>query len=210
MVDYAQVGQQTGTGLGTGIQAPLRMGPQSDLIVSEYHGRYYNMTRDGKGFSVAAQAAVTTTVGLATTYTGLSLANPVGSGINVVLNKCSMMQSVIQATQVEAYAIAIGYNATTNVTHTTPQTPQSNLIGSGLTAIAKADVSSTLPTAPLYDTFFTNTGTTAADSTGVQVLDFEGLKILTPGAYACFVTPAQASVSGMWFSFSWEEIAITL
>lgn len=210
MVDTAQVGQQTGTGLGTGIVAPLRSGPQSDLIVSEYHGRYYNITRDNKCFSVASQAVATTTVGLATTYTGLVISNPIGSGINLVLNKASLMQSVIQSTQVEAFAIAVGFNATTNVTHTTPATPQACLIGSGASAVAKADTSATLPTAPLYDTFFTNTGTATADSTGAMVVDFEGSKVLIPGAYALFVTPAQASVAGMWFSFSWEEISVTL
>lgn len=210
MVDTAQVGQQTATGLGTGIIAPLRADPQSSLLVSGYHGRYYNVTRDGKGFSVASQAVATTTVGLATTYTGLVISNPVGSGINMVLNKASLMQSVIQSTQVEAYALAIGFNATTNVTHTTPATPQSNLIGSGLSAIGKADVSATLPTAPLYDTFFTNTGTATADATSTMLADLEGSKVLQPGAYALFVTPAQASVAGLWFSFSWEEIAITL
>ncbi len=128
--------------------------------------------------------------------------------LHEALNKASMMQSVIQATQVEAFAIATGFNGATNVTHTSAVTPRSCLIGSGKTPVGLTDVSATLPTAPFYTTFVTNTGTIAADSTGLQVVDLEGSIILIPGAYALWVTPAQASVAGMWFSFQWEEVPI--
>lgn len=185
----------------------VRGGKQGDLIISELHGRYYENTYRGNGFSVASQAVATTTVGLATTYTGLALVNPVKSTKNLVLNKCTMMQSVIQSTQVEAFAIAFGFNSTTDVTLTTPATPQSNVIGSGAVAQAKAATSATLPTAPLYGAFLTNTATATQNAPG-DFLDFEGSIILPPGAYACWVTPAQASVAGMWFSFSWEEVPL--
>lgn len=178
-------------------------------VLSELRARYYSATKDGVVWSVASQAVATTTVGLATTYTGLCLANPTTSTVDLVLNKCSMMQSVIQSVQVEAFAIACGFNATTAVTLTVAATAQSNRIGSGLVAQAKAATSATLPTAPLYSVFVTNTGTAVADSTGIQVVDLEGSIILPPGAYACWVTPAQASVAGMWFSFQWEEVPTT-
>lgn len=189
------------------VPTAFRAGKQGDLIVSELHGRYYESTYRGNGFSISSQAVATTTVGLATTYTGLCLANPITSTKNLVLNKCSIMQSVIQSTQVEAYAIAFGYNATTNVTLTSAVTPQSNMIGSGAVSAARAATSATLPTAPLYGVFVTNTTTATADST-VGVIDLEGSIILPPGAYAAWVTPAQASVAGLWFSFSWEEVNV--
>lgn len=201
----AKVGELS---LSDGADFTLRGTKKGALVVSELNARYYQTNYDRHMFSVAAQAVLTTTVGLNTTYTGLCLSNPINSGVNLVLNKASIMQSVLQSTQVEAYALAAGFNATTNVTHTTPATPQSCLIGSGYAAIAKADTSATLPTAPLYDTFITNTGTATADSTGALVVDLEGSKILIPGAYICFVTPAQASVAGMWFSFCWEELPV--
>lgn len=189
-----------------GVFTKARAGKQGEQIVSELHGRYYEQTYRGKMFYAATAALVTTTVGLNTTYTGLVLSNPITSTVNLALNKASLMQSVLQSTQVEAFAIATGYNGTTNVTHTTPVAPKSNLIGSGLTPVGLADVSATLPTAPLYTMFVTNTGTATADSTGLQVVDIEGSIILIPGAYALWVTPAQASVAGMWFSFQWEEV----
>lgn len=185
--------------------AVLRAGKQGELQVSELHGRYYEQTYRGNMFSVASQAVATTTVGLATTYTGLCVANPINSNINMVLNKCTWMQSVIQATQVEGFAIAFGFNKTTNVTLTTPATTQSNKVGTGTVSVGVAATSATLPTAPLYGAFVGNTATATSNGPGGFV-DFEGSQILIPGAYACWVTPTQASVAGMWFSFNWEEV----
>jgi hypothetical protein len=184
-----------------------RGGKQGDIMVSELHGRYYEQTYRGKCFSASIQAVATSTVGLATTYTGLVLSNPVASTVNLVLNKASVMQSVIQSVQPEAYAIACGYNGTTDVTHTTPLAIKSNLIGSGDSSAARADISATLPTAPFYHTFVHNTASATVNGTG-SVVDLEGSIILIPGAYAMWVTPAQASVAGLWFSFSWEEVPV--
>lgn len=205
MLNQLQVGAQNSS---DGVNVIARAGKQGDAIVSELHGRYYEGTYRGKRFHVATQALVTTTVGLATTYTGLVLCNPITSPVNLVLDKASMMQSVIQATQVEAFAIATGYNVATNVTHTTPVAVRSSMVGQTANGYGVADVSATLPTAPFYDFFVTNTGAATADSTGIQVVDFEGSLILPPGAYALWVTPAQASVAGMWFGFSWEEVPV--
>lgn len=185
-----------------------RAGCQGDTIMSELHGRYYEQTFRGNMFSASIQAVATTTVGLATTYTGLVISNPIASSINMVLNKASIMQSVIQSAQIEAYAIAVGFNATTNVTHTAALVTRSNKIGSGLVSIGLADTSATLPTAPFYHTFVQNTGTATANGTG-SVIDLEGSVILPPGGYALWVTPAQASVAGLWFSFSWEEVSVS-
>lgn len=202
------VGQQNKVNDGN-INAAIATGNYGELIVNERLPRYYEMAYRKTCFTAAAQAVLTTTVGLATTYTGLCLSNNVGNSVNLVLTKVSMMQSVIQSTQVEAYAIATGFNATTNVTHTTPLVSIKNdFVGSGTVAQATADTSATLPTAPFYHTFFSNTGTATADSTGCMVYDLEGSIILPPGAYACWVTPAQASVAGMWFSFSWIEVPV--
>ena len=198
------VGPQT---YSDGSNPTARAGKTGEAVIQQLHGRYYEQAVRGNIFYVASQAVVTTTVGLNTTYTGLVISNPVNSGINAVLLKASMMQSVIQATQVEGYAIALGYNATTNVTHTTPITVQPSKVGSGLSGQVKADSSATLPTAPVYAHFVANTSTATSNNTGITV-DFEGSVILTPGAYAMFVTPAQASVNGMWFAFQWEEVAV--
>lgn len=184
-----------------------RGGRLGDTIVSELNGRYYEQVYRGNCFMVASQAVATTTVGLATTYTGMCLSNPLASGKNLVILQASMMQSVIQATQPEAYAIATGSSPGTNVTHTTPATIQQCLVGSAYAAVAKADSAATLPVAPLYSVFGTNTASATVLGNGV-LLDIGGSIVLAPGAYAAWVTPAQASVAGLWFSFLWQELPI--
>lgn len=186
----------------------VRLGKQGDQIASELHGRYYEQCYRGNTFFAASQAVATTSVGLATTYTGLCLSNPNGSGVNVVLLQASMMQSIIQATQPEAFALAVGFNTSTNVTHTTPSTTlQSAKVGSGINPQAKVDTSATLPTAPVYSLFVQNTASATVNGPGA-VIDVAGSLILTPGAYVCWVTPTTASVAGMWFSYTWEEVAV--
>ena len=185
-----------------------RFGRQGDKIVTELNGRYYEQVSRGNTFIACSQAVATTTVGLATTYTGLCLSNPIASGKNLVLLYASMNQSVIQATQVEAFLLATGSSPTTNVTHTAAATIQSAMVGSNLVAaVGKADTSATLPVAPLYSLPLTNTATATQNAPG-DCIELAGSIVLAPGAYAAFVTPAQASVAGMWFSFTWAEVPV--
>lgn len=209
MVDQAQVGPGTTTGFAIGTTQNMRAGKFGDLIVSELHGRYYEQVYNRNVFFAASQAVATTTVGLATTYTGLAVSNPINSPVNLVLLKASVMQSVIQSTQPEAYALAYGYNAATNVTHTTPLAafPKCTMIGATNAANALVDTSATLPTAPVYGDFLQNTASATVNGPAASV-DLEGSVILPPGGYVCFVTPAQASVAGLWFPIKWEEVPV--
>ena len=192
----------------SGATPNIRSGRQGDVIYSGLHGRYYEQTYNGNVFFAASQSVATTTVGLATTYTGLSLSNPLASGVNLVLLKASFNQSVIQSTQVEAYGLATGFSATTNNTHTSAATISTCKVGSGIVPKALADTSNnTLAATPIYTHFVGATGTATADAT-FGFIDLDGSIILTPGAFILWATPAQASVAGMWFSFSWEEVAV--
>lgn len=185
----------------------LRAGSYGELVTNDFRGRYAEATYRGMCYNAAIQAVSTTTVGLATTYTGLVISNPISSSVNLEVISASVMQSVIQATQPEAYAIAQGFNAATNVTHTTPLAVKNNLIGTSMSGQGLADISATLPTAPFYHTFVHNTGAATVNGTGA-VIEFGGRLILRPGAYAAWVTPAQASVAGLWFSFDWMEVPV--
>ena len=182
-----------------------RMGKQGELSVSELHARYYEQSYRNNIFSIASQAVATTSVGLTTTYTGLVVANPLASGVNLVLNKASFMSSVINTT-ITGFGLAYGFSPTTAVTLTAAVTPQSTLIGSGKASKAVAATSATIPVAPLYGTFLGSDPTATTVATG-GVFDLEGSVILAPGAYALFVSPA-ASQAGMWFAFQWEEVPI--
>ncbi len=174
-------------------------------VVSELHGRYFEQTYRKNMFFAASQAVATTTVGLATTYTGLCLSNPIGSGIVCALNKANIGQSVIE-TAVDSFGLAVGFSGATNVVHTAPLTPQSSMIGSGVSAIGKVDTSATLPIAPVYHSFISSTSSATTDVTNGFV-DYEGSLVLLPGAFVIWASPA-ASVAGMWFAFQWEEIPL--
>lgn len=200
------VGQVTYTD-GTTVSQD-RFGRLGDKLLSELNPRYYEQASRGNLFLAASQAVATTTVGLATTYTGLCLSNPLGSGKNLALMLAAIAQSVIQATQVEGYLLATGSSATTNVTHTTPGTVQTALVGAAANnAVAKVDTAATLPVAPLYSLPLMNTSAATTNAPGI-VTDIGGAIVLAPGAYACFVTPTQASVAGLWFGFAWVEIPV--
>lgn len=185
----------------------LRAGSYGELVTNDFRGRYAEATYRGMCFNACIQAVATTTVGLATTYTGLVISNPISSSVNMEIISGAVMQSVIQSTQPEAYAIAKGYNSSTNVTHTAALATQNNLVGSSMSSQGLADTSATLPTAPLYHTPAHNTGSATVNGTGTFI-DFGGQLILRPGGYALWVTPAQASVAGLWFSFNWMEVPV--
>lgn len=61
-----QRGAQANT--SSGIPNTMRGGYAGEGMVSEMRARYYQATQDGVMFSASAQAVLTTTVGLATTY----------------------------------------------------------------------------------------------------------------------------------------------
>jgi len=204
MITEGRTGPQVS---GDGVISALRAGRTGELIVSELQGRYYEASRRGGIFGASSQALVTTTVGLATTYTGLCVTNPIGSLVSLAMLKATVMQSVIQAVQVQAFAIAAGSNKVTQVTQTTPITPYSTLLGSGNTSAALAASAVTLPTAPVYAVPLGNTGAATVNNTGI-IVDLGGSIVLLPGSYIMFVTPTQASVAGMWFSMMWSEQAL--
>lgn len=211
MIIQGQVGALASTtSLPAGQQTISRFGNMGDQIVSELHGRYYETCYRRAAYVAANQAAATTTVGLATTYTGICLSNPVNSTFNLVINKVGYNFIVAPAAAL-AVGFMVGYNGSTNVTHTTPITPRSSFVGVGATGVGLVDAAATLPTAPTVSHIFASniTGaiTTAADGAG-GLVDLEGSVILPPGAYAAIYTSAASGTSGFLGSISWEEVPV--
>lgn len=159
-------------------------------------------------FFAATQAGQTTTIGLATTYVGLVVSNPVGSSVNLVINKVGFAFTVIAAA-VNHVGLAVGYNPTSQVTHTTPLSVYSTKFtnNAGVGTQAKADSAATLPTAPIYFSFFNDTPTATTNPNG-GVIDLEGSLVIPPGAYVATVTAAASSAAAFWASMQWEELPI--
>ena len=203
------VGGQVGpSGAADNTYPPFRQGRSAELIAQQLHGRYYESAYRRAIFNGAIVAQVTT-VGLATTYTGLCLSNPIGSPVNLVLLKAGYGFTVAWAA-VAAIGLMAGYNSGTNVTHTTPVTPRGNFFNGGSGGYGLLDSSATLPTAPTLHTVF-NSSTTATAAVPPLVsglVDFEGSLILPPGAYAAFFTSTVSAAASGHFSFSWEEVPV--
>jgi len=210
MLIQGQVGPIAGLqSIAPGTNAPMRQGNLGDQIVSELHGRYFEANYRRALFNGAITGQVTT-VALATTYTGLCLSNPVGSQVNLSLLKAGFGFLVAFAAA-STIGLMVGYNSSTNVTHTTPVTPRSQFVGVGAAGVGLLDSAATLPTAPTLNTIL-GVGLTGAITTVpsimASIVDLEGSIILPPGAYCAFYTSTVSGAAAGAFSFTWEEIPI--
>lgn len=187
---------------------PARSDKTGSLVVTNGHGRYTEPALRGTIFSGSIAGQVTT-VGLATTYTGLCLSNPLGSPVNLVLNKVGY--SFIVAFAAGAHlGLMTGYNASSNVTHTAAVTPRCQLFTGLGGGVGLLDSSATLPTAPTLNLVF-GSGLTGAITTtpfGLgDTVDLEGSIVLSPGSYCAFYTSTASGAAAGAFSFQWEEVA---
>jgi hypothetical protein len=189
--------------LSDGNQPTARFGRQGDIITSNLHGDYAEGAVRKTLFHVATPSGQTTTVGLATTYVGLCVSNPIGSGVNAYIVSVSCAQSVINAA-VNAVGLAIGFNGTTNVTHTTPATPKNCFIGSSVAPACLADTAATLPTAPTYAGWISDTPT-ATTNPAAMMFEMKGMFIVPPGGYFMTATVAASPAAAFWAAIVWEE-----
>lgn len=202
-----QVGPQTAS---DGSIVNPRAGRSGEAVTASLHGAYHEPTFRSTLFNGAIVGQVTT-VGLATTYTGLVLSNPITSsvGLSVLQAGYGFIVAFAAGAQVGLFA---GYNITTNVTHTTPVTPRNQrFIGSAGLGSGLLDSAATLPTAPTLNTIF-GAGLTGAITTTPMglggVLTLDGSIFLPPGAYCGFYTSTASGTAGGAFSFTWEEIPL--
>ena len=208
MQTFNLTGQTTNTSLPQGGQQQPRGGKLGETVMQELHGRYYETTYNKAMFSAANQAAMTTSAALTTTYTGLSLSNPINSNVNLVLCKVGVA-AILAQTSPLAVGLLAGINAGTNVTHTTALTPANNFIGQPA-GQGKADSSATLTGTPvllqLLGSF--GTGATTVDQADAFTVDLEGSIVIPPGGYVALYTSAASAASSLLASFSWEEVPV--
>jgi hypothetical protein len=195
-----QVGPQT---VADGSNPTIRVERTGALVTTALHGRYFENTLRKNVFSASNQAAQAVSVALATTYTGLCLSNPIGSGVNLSLLKVNFALSVAPAAIASLHIIG-GFAGATNVVHTAAVTPINNFLG-GTNPAAKVDSQATIPT-PAYLFSLCNGFTAAAlpNQTLIPV-DFEGSFVIPPGGFIAI--GALTAVTGFG-SFIWEEVPI--
>ena len=183
-----------------------RIGAQGDLMVSQLHGKLHEAAKRGVLFGAASQAATTTTIALATTYTGLCLSNPAGNNKDLALRQVGVSLSVAPAAQA-AIGLGGGYSAAGIATHTTPLATYPMDLGGNIQPTGLADAACTLVAGAgkgLLRVIMPTLGgfTAAALPSHGGVVDFEGSIILRPGAFVFIYT---LTVVIGFFGITWEE-----
>jgi hypothetical protein len=201
-------------------QSGARVGTQKDAWYSKRHGDLYQgvygtptvgsvASLSGSVFSGGNASAATLTVGLATTYTGCCLNNPITNTPNLVVRKVGI--AVSATTAANAFGLATGWSSAGIVTHTTPITGILNNYVGGATSsgsivspasVAKLDAACTLVGTPLYSKFL---GAAATSSVFGGVFNLDDEFIVPPGGWIAIV--GSGGSTGFWGSFTWEELA---
>lgn len=184
-----------------GYEGPFRLGKMADQIVSELHGKYYEQAYRGNMFAVANQAAVTTTAALATTWTGLGISNPVGSGVNLVILRFTCSQFAVGA------AAAVGLMTGSGQTAGS-LTPRNRVVG-GVAAKATASAGATIAT-PVLEEVYGSVGSLATTGYGLQngiQADIAGSLIVPPGFFVASYTTI-VTTTALIFGLLWEEVPV--
>lgn len=189
---------------GTIVEVPTRIGNQGDMIVTTLHGDLYEAAERGCLFQAANQAAVTTTVALATTYTGLCVSNPAGSGVKLLMRRASWAFSVAPA-GIAPVAIGGGWAAAGVVTHTTPLSVYNMKIGGTETSRAYADGAATIVGTPRVIMPIVGGFTAGAlFGTSPSVVDLGGFPVLPGGYVFIYTLTVGVGLGGM----IWEEVPL--
>lgn len=179
----------------------VSMGRDGDLVVSELHGKYYEQAYRGNLYSCANQAAVTTSTTLNTTFTGLAIANPAASGVNLVMRRFRVAQFAAGAAAVVGVAVGAGAAAGALVIR--------NRKWAGVASAATASAGATIA-APILVGVAGHVGSLATTGYGLIPavgIDFDGDLIVPPGYFICSDTSI-ATTSALIFAFEWEETPV--
>ncbi len=180
-------------------------------ITQDGHSRYQQAVYDGNVWtgSNPLGTPVTSQAGLSATTPVLTLYNPLLSGVNLVLWKCSIGVNVAPAA---ATVISLAFNLPTAAAPTalTAATLQNNLLGNTTTipgAAPKASCSriATLATAPVAFDYICAVSAATLVAYAPATFFFDGCFVITPGVAISF--QATTAVS-LLTSITWEEVEV--
>lgn len=190
----------------SGVQYTLRIDEMNALVTTGLHGKYREQTRRGHTFAVSNTAAQAVSVALATTYTGLYLYNPPGSGMVISLLAVGIAETTAGA-GIATLHLGGGYSSTGGITAlTTPITPFSAQLGNGSAPSALTGSAATI-VGPKYMMPLNHGQTSAAlpTSNTPSVTFVDGAFEAWPGGYFIVVSlTAESVIAG----FLWEEVPL--
>ena len=160
--------------------------------------KLYRAAIEGRLFSVANQAAVAVTAAFATTFTGLAVGNPAGSGVDCILVNMSFGNTVEGISVGTVGIMGAAGSITASLV------PKNHMMD-GAASKCTATAGQTIATPALWRLVgHTGTGAVTTWRAGVVSCDLNAPIVIPPGyfwATYCFALAA-ASIQ---FSFSWEE-----
>ena len=189
--------------VSTGSPIQAESDQYEQLISLGQGGALQTAAVDGRMFSVANQAAVATTAALATTWTGLGVANPAGSGKNLVVHEFGWALSVAGA---KAGAVGLMTAATTGFASQIV-TIRNCLDGDSTASIAYTEDGCTIATPVLRRVYgdYGTVATTAVSTRGAHIVDLDGSLIIPPGRSVLTYTTLDTTAAFV-FHFVWEEV----
>lgn len=183
-----------------GISRSVLTNSDGSLIINA-SGKYTDAALEGRLFSAANQAAVATTAALATTWTGLALCNPTGSGKNLIVHEFGWAMSVAGSDDG-----IVGLMSADSTGLAATITPKAAMNGAG-SSVAIVDNGGTIGT-PILERVCGAIGTGATTtqiSVPQSIYQVDGSIILPPGRSIMTYTTT-ATTAGALFFFLWEEV----
>ncbi len=219
-LNQVQVNPPSNTSIADGSAPTTALGGKaSEQIVAELHGKYYTQNYRGNLFYASTAApGVTVSIFSNTSFTGLGIWNPQGSGKNLVMSRVLIGCNGAAATAEAGFGYSWLVNAGSAVATAAPlsaitaitATRGSCVCGTpGVgNSVAIAASAATLTTAMTWGRFNGISSSTGAITTqialGVFVDYFDGTMIVPPGVFWT-VTSAIASGGTFGITAEWEE-----
>jgi hypothetical protein len=200
--------QIAGQTFKTGAAGPvLPQDQQGALLISEFNARYAAETYAGNVFFGANNAAQALSVA-STTFTGLAVSNPAGSGKNLIIIDFTV--GIAAALAVVATPV-LGYAGSVSLTTgaSTGPTGLNSFVGTGAASVAKVGASATLNAAPtvlrpVLGLQWVTGGTSAANIYAKD--EIAGAIIIPPGQLIC--VQALTAAATVVAAFTWLELPI--
>lgn len=181
------------------------------------NGKYYPIAIEGSLYAGGNTVAVPTALnaGLGVTIAGgLTLVNPLTSGVNLVIQSASATFSSVAQTNSASIGVAVGYSAVSAVTGTLTTVVNTNAnLFLATTNPSQGHLYSSasvvLPVAPtlVKSLGAVETGALTTEVTAAHVeANIDGSIVLPPGGYATFVSSAAGTAGSFMGNFSWAEL----
>lgn len=203
----SRIGLVGAQSLASGSKGFPRLGGDGSLSVWDY---FTLAVEEGRVWSVANQAGVTSQAGLSATTPVLTLANPAGSGVRGRLWYAGATFTVAFATA-GAVFLAAGTNTTAAVVTGTLTTAHRRTKLGGIDSqgnTINAFLAATLPAVPVAISLL-GVGLTGAITTAPHLQSlgrhFNGSILIEPGTNISIQTGVASGASGTFCEFVWEE-----